>query len=283
MRNRLILSLATVALLGSACSPAPETIEVGSGAATDTVVEATEPGQRPADEPTTTSSLDELPRAEPAEEPPALQQADPATTVAPEIGQEPEPTTSIDDEPVPSWQGEALARVVLTGDDLSALGLDSGWEVGQVSFIELDDRLQNEEEICGTPAPVQTSYFSASFEQRDSGIELELNVMPATSDSDAASEFLTALELLANCPTLEKEYVGISMEVVLIDIDGADQSLVIAGIDGTSPTEPIGLTLAAAEVDGHLFMAFVAHDSGAPASGDLDLAVRALELSISRL
>ena len=45
------------------------------------------------------------------------------------------------------------------------------------------------------------------------------------------------------------------MEIVIIDVEGADQSLVIAGTDATSSTEPIGLTLAEAVVDSHLFMA----------------------------
>ncbi len=284
MRYRLLLSLTTVALLGSACAQTPETIVAGTGAATDTVTEATVPDQRPADEPTTPNRPEnEPPQAEPAEELPALQQADPATTVAPEVGREPEPITSTDDEPVPSWQDQPLARVVLTGDDLPALGLHSGWEVDRVSFIEIDDPQQDDEEICGTPAPRQTSYFAASFEQRGSGTELELNVMPTTSDSSAASDFLTVLELLATCPTLEDEFAAVSMDIVSIKVKGADQSLVIAGTDATSSTEPIGLTLAAAEVDGHLFMAFAGQDSGTPASGDADLAVEALELSISRL
>ena len=285
MRYRLLLSLATVALLGSACAQTPETVVAGTGAATDTVVEATVPGQRPADEPTTTSRPEnKLPRAEPEEELPVLQQAhDPTSTVAPEVGREPDPTTGIDDEPVPSWRDQPLARVVLTGDDLPALGLHSGWEVGWAGFIEIDDPGQNEEQICRTEAPGQTSYFVASFEQRGSGTELELNVMPATSDSSAASDFLTVLELLATCPTLEDEFAAVSMDIVSIKVEGADQSLVIAGTDATSSTEPIGLTLAAAEVDGHLFMAFVGQDSGTPASGDADLAVKALELSISRL
>jgi hypothetical protein len=115
------------------------------------------------------------------------------------------------------------------------------------------------------------------------GIELELNVMPATSDTTAAADFLTVLELLATCPILEEEFAAVSMEIVAIDVEGANLSLVIAGTDATSPAEPIGLTLAAAEVDGHLFMAYVAQDSGNPASGDADLAVKALEVSISRL
>ncbi len=163
------------------------------------------------------------------------------------------------------------------------LGLASGWEVDWVDFIEIDDQRRGENEICGEAAPQQKSYFVASFEERALGMELELNVMPATSVATAASDFLTALELLVTCPDLEEEYAAVSMAIVAVDVKGAHQSIVIAGTDATSPTEPIGLTLAAAEVDGHLFMAFVAQDKGSPAPGDIDLAVAALELSISRL
>jgi hypothetical protein len=285
MRHRLLVSLAAVALVGSACAQTPETVVAGTGTATDTVVETTVPGQRQADEPTTTSRPEnELPQAGPEEEFPVLEQAnDPTSTVAPEVGREPDPTTELDDEPLRSWQDQPLARVVLTGDDLPALGLRSGWEVGWAEFIEIDDPGKNEERVCGTEAPGQTSYFTASFEHRESGTELNLNVMPATSDTSAASDFLNVLELLATCPNPEDEFAAVSMEIVTIDVEGADQSLVIAGTDATSPAEPIGLTLAAADVDGHLFMAFVAQDSGTPSSGDADLAVKALELSISRL
>jgi hypothetical protein len=291
MRHRLVLLLATVALVGAACSQTPETIVAGTGEATETEAEPTVPGQRPADRSTTTSSpeneqpqAEQEPEPEPEVEPPVLQDADdPTTTVAAEVGRGPDPTTGIDDEPVASWQDRPLARVILTGADLSVLGLDSGWEVDWVDFVEIDQSEQNGEEVCGTAAPVQTSYFVASFEQRGSGIELELNVMPATGDATAAADFLTVLELLATCPTLEEEFAAVSMEIVAIDVVGADQSLVIAGTDATSSAEPIGLTLAAAEVDGHLFMAFVSQDSGSPAIGDADLAVRALEVSISRL
>lgn len=285
MLHRLLVSLASVALVGSACAQTPETVIAAAGTAIDTVVETTVPGQRPADEPTTTSRPEnELPRAEPEEELPVLEQAtDPISTVAPEVDEEPDPTTEIDDEAGRSWQDQPLARVVLTGDDLPALALDSGWEVGWADFIEIDDPSQNEDQVCGTQTPGQTSYFRASFEQRESGTELELNVMPATSGTSAALDFLNVLELLATCPNLEDEFAAVSMEIIAIDVEGADHSLVIAGTDATSPTEPIGLTLAAADVDGHLFMAFVAQDSGTPASGDAGLAVKALELSISRL
>ncbi len=285
MGHRLLFFLATVALVGAACSQTPETIVAGTGEATEMVAQLTVPGQRPADESTTTSSPEnEQPQADPEEEPPVLKQADgPTASVAPEVDLEPDPSASVDDEPVPSWRDQPLARVVLTGADLSVLGLDSGWEVDWVDFVEIDEPEQNGEEVCGTAAPAQTSYFVASFEERGSGIELELNVMPATSDTTAAADFLNVLELLATCPTLEEEFATVSMEIVAIDVAGADQSLVIAGTDATSPAEPIGLTLAAAEVDGHLFMAFVAQDSGNPASGDAELAVKALEVSISRL
>ena len=71
---------------------------------------------------------------------PVLQRAhDPTSTVAPEVGREPDPTTGIDDEPVLSWQDQPLERVVLTGDDLPVLGLHSGWEVDWAGFIEIND------------------------------------------------------------------------------------------------------------------------------------------------
>ncbi len=275
MRRRPLLLFATIALLGAACSSSPETVVAGTGEPTETEVESTAPGQRPTDESSTTNSVG----AEPSQEdPPVVQPNDPTTTLAPEV--EPDPIPSGDETP---WQNRPLARVVLTGDDLVSLGLDSGWTVDWIDYIEIDEPRQVENEICGKAAPEQTSYFVASFEERETGIELELNVMPATSDATAASDFLAALELLAVCVDLDGEFAEISLEVVALDVAGADQSLVVAGIDATSPTGTIGLTLAAADVDGHLFMAFVARASGNPGAGDTALAVRALELSISRL
>jgi hypothetical protein len=280
MRRRLLLSLATIAVLSVACSPAPETIVAEGGASAETLeITTTVPGQRPTDQPSTALlPNDEQPNPEPAEEPPVLQQAKESTpTIATAIEPQPDPPETIE-----SWRDHPLARVVPAADDLGALGLDASWEVRWADFIELDTTDHAEEEICGTEVPNQTSYFVASFEQRSSGMELDLNVMPATNGTTAI-DYLNVLGLLATCPTLEEEFAAVSMEIVAIDVEGADQSIVITGTDATSPTEPIGLTLAAAEVDGHLFMAFVAQDDGTPASGDAELAVSAIELSISRL
>lgn len=285
MRQQVLLTLATIALLSAACSEAPETIVGGSDGTTDTVAATTLPGERPADQPTTTTppNNDVEPHAEPMEEPPELEQATTSTaTVAPEIEQDPDPIGTIDNGPDLSWQDQPLAHVVLTADDLPALGLDSGWELNWVDFNELDESDHIEEEVCGTPVPIQTSYFVASFDEQAIGMELDLNVMPAAGGT-AASDYLTVLELVATCPNLEDDLAAVSMEMVAITVDGAEQSIVIAGTDGTSPSEPVGLTLAAAEVDGHLFLAFVSQDSGTPASGDAELAARALALSISRI
>ncbi len=285
MRHRLLLSLATIALLGSGCSRPPETVVAGTDATAATVVESTVPGQRPDTEPSTTGRPDnEKTQAAPEDavaEP--YQPNDTTSTVAPSIDQNPDSTDSPDDAPVPSWQDRPLARVVLTGDDLTALGLDSGWTVDQIGFNDIENPYESEETVCGTPVPAQTSYFEASFENREMGTELELSVMPATNGSSIASDFLTVMGLLATCPDLEGGLANIAVEVVAIDVEGANRSIVITGIDASSPAEPIGVTLAAAVVDGHLFLTIVVQDTGVPASDDVALAISTLELSISRL
>ena len=268
MRNGRLLLLVVTSLLAVSCSQGPETVvaeaapeTIVSEAATSTSVQGSD-------------AVDESPVPEPSET---------TTSVPNEAEPAPDPPATIDDESVESWEEHPMARVVLTADDMATLGLDSGWEANRADFIELDSASPEDETVCGAPVPIQTSYFVASFENRAIGMELDLNVMPAAGDDTVAVEFLRVLELLATCPSLEAEFAGIEMDVVAIDIAGARDAVVITGVDATSAIEPIGLTLAAAEVDGHLFMAFVGQDGGAPRSGDLELAAKAVELSISRL
>lgn len=269
MPRWIVVPLVTVALFSAACSQTPDTIVVGSdGLAEAVAVTTSVPAQRPEDEPTSTPIREKTEaQAEPEKEAQVEPESEPI-----------EPP----DEPVPSWQNQPLAHVVLTADDLSALGLDSGWEFNWVDFIELDVADHTDEEVCEAAVPVQPSYFVASFDAEALGAELQLNVMPAMGGT-AASDYIHILELVATCPDIRDELKAVSVEILAIDVEGAEQSLVIEGTDSSSPGEPIGLTLAAAEVDGHLFITFVEQYSGTPASGDAELAVKALELSISRL
>ena len=285
MRSRRLLSLVVV-LIGTACSQAPETVVAEGGVLAErgAVAEVGEdtttvPGQRPVSEPSTTvedEAIDAVGQRPPASDP------SPSTTLDSEIEPVPDPPLIVDDDPLAFWQDHPLARVVLTEDDFVALGLGPGWEMSWADFIELEPSGPEDELVCGEPVPIQTSYFVARFEDRAAGVELDLNVMPVVGP-DAAADFLVVLELLATCPEPEEQYAGIDMEVVDVEVSGADRSVVISGTDATSQLEPIGMTLAAADVDGHLFMAFVAQDSGSPADGDVALAVAAIERSISRL
>jgi hypothetical protein len=276
MRSRLLLSLVAFALVGAACSSDPETVVVGAGEPGTTI-----PGERPVEgsmESNNGGSAAAVEEDDPARSSPN----DPTTTAIPEVVPEPDPIQG-GDETFASWRERPLASVVLTGDDLAALGLGADWDVDWTDFIDIDDPWESEETICGTVVPSQTSYFASSFEARSVGMELELNVMPATGVGAAASDFITTLDALATCPDLEEQFAAVDIEIVAIDVVGADRSIVVTGIDATSPSEPIGLTLAAADVDGHLFMAIVAQDKGTPEATDIALAVAAVELSISRI
>ncbi len=279
MRHWLTLTITTVALLIVGCADTPETIVVGSDDSTEALASATTttsllaneqsttvPGQRPANQSTTRPNQD-----------PADQSVSTTAKHEPEL--DPVETTK---QPDQEWEDHPLARVILTADDMPALGLDAGWEFNWVDFIELDAADHVNEEVCGAAVPVQPSYFVVSFDDEAVGMELQLNVMPDIGGG-AASDYLHILELVSTCPDIEDEWTSVSIEVVAIEVEGAAQSVIIAGIDKTWPDEPVGLTLAAAEVDGHLFITFIEQDSGTPGSADIELAVKALELSISRL
>lgn len=284
MRTRHLLLLAIVALLSVACSQTPDTIVVGNDGTADAPTtkvstSTTVPGERPADVPTTMAiRKGKETQAAPEKEPPLLQQAEQTTTTVADI--EPQPTEPRDEEI--QWEDRPLAHVVLTADDMPALGLDSGWEFNWIDFIELDPADHVEEEVCGTAVPVQPSYFVVSFDAEELGTSLKMNVMPDFGGSTAA-DFMHLLELMATCEELEEEWTAVSVDIVAIEVEGAEKALLLTGTDKTQALEPIGLTMAVAEVEGHLFMAFVEQDSGRPAPGDNELAIKALELSISRL
>ncbi len=278
MARQFLVLASAVTLLLSACSEQGTTVVAAGNDATEVPMQATTvsavPGGRSAEE--EPAALDP-PIAESVPTQAQPTQTQPTQTQATQT----QPTTESESEDLPSWQSQPLALVLLTADDLPVLGLGDGWEERHTDFIELDGPGEVDV-VCGAPTPVQTSYFVASFENRDLGVELLLNVMPA-DETSVATAFIDSLERMATCPNLEDDYSGVSLEVLPLTATGASRSIVITGIDGTSPSEPIGLTLAAAEVDSHLFMVFVAQDDGQPHEADADLALRAIELALSRL
>lgn len=265
MRYRLLPLLTANALVGAACSGAEETTvtALGESERADEIVETFEPDVPLVIEPP--ENLEE-----------------PVTTLPPQeplIADVP-PVMPGEDTP---WQDRPLANTVITLDDLPDLGLATGWEAYEIEWRSIDGQA-SDALLCGVPVPQERSHLRSQFLNVDSLSTLEVVHMAATTDGRAeASEFIAALERLVTCTDLEEEFASVSMDRIDIDVEGAEDSIVIAGVN----TEQFGgeaVTLAAAVVDGHLFLAYVTR-IGEPAALDADaeIAVAALELSISRL
>ncbi len=200
----------------------------------------------------------------------AEESADPEPT-------DPAPTTLAD---APAWLGRRLASALLTTADLATLELGNGWEHGWSEFDEVDDPSEGRP-ICGAPTPAESSSFLVTFEDRAMGSELLLIVMP-DDETTSATAVLDFLEGLASCPELDGD-LGIAItDDMPIPVTGAERSVVLTGVDASSPDEPIGLTIVAAEADDDLFMVYVTQERGDPEEGDVDLAIRAVELVLSR-
>ena len=72
-----------------------------------------------------------------------------------------------------------------------------------------------------------------------------------------------------------------SLELIDIDIDGADQAIVLAGFDAGGPILE-SVIIAAAVIDDHLFLSYLLRE-GTPVATDAELTAATVELSISRL
>ena len=286
MRRQLLPLLAALALVGAACSETPETVvalgETPTEQAPETTLDSDGEGS---DASSSSVSLDLDDPAVP----------EPATTTVPSDIDEP----LVADEPpimpvVPGddWQDKPLAQTVLTEADLAALGVAGDIEAGYVGWIEVDDSNRSSDEICGEAVPEETSNLSGYF-GFDANVILSFIVMPATDDLSVGPAYLAAFDRLATCPEPEDQYATVSVEIVDIQVGGADESIVIAGVDGDPNDGDLnssdlnsgaeGLTVAGAVVDGHLFLASVSRPNDVPTVSDAELVVAALELSISRL
>lgn len=259
MRRSFVLVLAA-ALIGAACGTSQETaIPTNDGSA------ATTADLQPTESVTTATE----------------QAADEETTVVDEP-----PDTLFPDT---SWEDQPLARVILTEADLPSLGLEDGWVVERINYFEIDpantrpDGTEEQNTLCGTPSPDQTSFYDAVFSNDEMNRQLNLLVMPQADGFSSPTDFVNFIEVLATCKDRPGLWASMSSDLVDVEIAGSTDSAVSMGTDSL-PQGVVGISRAAAVADDHLFLVTVMHrDSSSPYEGDVDLAVRTAELSISRL
>ena len=264
--------LAALAFLGAACSRNPETSVVALGESAEAPVETVERAKP--DSPPSTAPVEEV----------SKQNAEPVITIPDDVDERsvgdgpPLPPPEVDR----AWADKPLASSVLTEDDLVAVGLGAGWTTSSVEWVDdLISAQTSDETICGRLAPLPNPHIAAGHVNARTRSWFDFVAMPASDGPYGATDFVEAFELMATCPDLEEDFERMSMALIDIDIDGADESVVLYGsYAGGSILESV--IVAAAVVDDQLFLAYLVRE-GVPVATDAEFTSAALELSISRL